>query len=150
MSRPPQTRTARLIAWLAGLHLLPNFRDPLPEPKPRSRPALGSRIDYRGLKLSTEARAALAGALVALMFLTFLVIRLDPSGSSDADGLTAVSAKTVQAVWIVHSGQSFGLISERTGVSVAEIEDLNPYTDPNALQVGERIRLSPAAPAGSH
>ncbi|HWH11066.1 MAG TPA: LysM domain-containing protein [Solirubrobacteraceae bacterium] len=146
MPNPPKNPPARLIAWLAGLQLIPNFRDPLPEPKPRRRPESWSRVDYRGLRLTVEARAALAGVLVALMFVTFLITRLDPAGSSPASGLAAVSAKTIPAVWVIHAGETYGLISERTGVSVIQIEDLNPYVDPGALQVGERIRLKPAAP----
>jgi hypothetical protein len=146
MPRPPQKPAARLISWLAGLQVLPNPRDGLPDPNSRSRSGFGSRVDYRGLRLTREARAALAGALVGLMFLSFLVVRLDPSGSSGPGGLTAVSAKTLPAVWVVHSGQTYELISERTGVSVTALEDLNPYVDPGTLQVGERIRLS-AKPA---
>ncbi|HEY5198354.1 MAG TPA: LysM domain-containing protein [Solirubrobacteraceae bacterium] len=147
MPRPPQKPAARLISWLAGLQALPNPRDGVPDPKARSRPGFGSRVDYRGLRLTREARAALAGALVGLMFLSFVVIRLDPSGSSGGGGgLTAVSAKTLPTVWVVHSGQTYELISERTGVSVTALEDLNPYVDPGTLQVGERIRLS-AKPA---
>jgi hypothetical protein len=146
MPRTPRNPPERLIAWLADF-FVPNFREPLPERKPRRHPEFGGRIDYRGLRLTAEARAALAGVLVALMFVTFLVARLDPAGSSPpGSDLTAVSAKTIPAVWVVHTGQTFGEISAQTGVSVTQIEDLNPYVDPGALQVGERIRLKPAAP----
>lgn len=113
---------------------------------PRRQTESGSRFDYRGLRLTAEARAALAGVLVALMFVTFLVIRLDPAGSSPGSELTAVSAKAIPAVWVVQAGQTYGEISERTGVSVTRIEDLNPYVDPGGLQVGERITLKPAIP----
>jgi hypothetical protein len=105
--------------------------------------------DFRGIHLTSEARAAVAGILVALMFLTFIVIRLDPSGSSAAGGLTAVSARTLHAYWVIAPGQTFSSIAEQTGVSVAEIEDLNPYVDPAALVVGSRIRLRPATPSGA-
>jgi LysM repeat protein len=116
---------------------LPNLRDGLPDGgavrqhEPR---------EFRGLRLSTEARAAVTGMLVALMFLTFLLIRLDPAGGS-AGSLSTVSAKTLHATWVVKQGQTFTLIAQQTGLSVAELEDLNPYTDPGALDVGQRIRL---------
>jgi LysM domain len=123
----------------------PNPRGGLRGPK-RVRATAGG-LDYLGLRLTTEARAAVAGVLVALMFLTFVAIRLDPAGGPPGGGLTAVSAKTVPSVWVVHAGDTYGVISARTGVSVIDLENLNPYTYPDQLQVGQRIRLRPPAPA---
>jgi LysM repeat protein len=36
-------------------------------------------------------------------------------------------------------------VSERTGVSVDTLQELNPDIDPQSLQVGQRIRLVPKA-----
>lgn len=99
------------------------------------------RVGPLGLRLTSEARAAVGGILVGLMLLLFVVIRLDPSGGSTSSGLTAVSVKTIPSVWVVRAGQTYGLIAERTGLSVEELEQLNPETDPGALTVGEQIRL---------
>jgi hypothetical protein len=127
---------------------LPNPRGGLRDQKPVRATAGG--LDYLGLRLTTEARAAVAGVLVALMFLTFVAIRLDPAGGAPGGDLTAVSAKTVPSVWVVHAGDTYGVISARTGVSVIDLENLNPYTYPDQLQVGQRIRLRPPAPAAKH
>lgn len=41
----------------------------------------------------------------------------------------------------VQSGDTFGSISAKTGVDVAQLERLNPGVRSNALQVGQRIRV---------
>ena len=41
----------------------------------------------------------------------------------------------------VRPGDSFGSIAERTGVSVEQLQLLNPEVDPQALVVGQRIKL---------
>jgi LysM repeat protein len=43
--------------------------------------------------------------------------------------------------YVVKPGDSFGSISEKTGVSLAQLEQLNPDVDPQALVVGQRIKL---------
>jgi LysM domain-containing protein len=101
----------------------------------------GPTRDVHRLRLTSEARAALAGVLVALMFLSFVAIRLDPSGGAGTHPLTAVSAKTIPAFWVVRSGDTFGTISARTGIGVATLEALNPYTYPGSLSIGQHIRL---------
>jgi LysM repeat protein len=43
--------------------------------------------------------------------------------------------------YVVKPGDSFGSIAERTGVPVEQLEQLNPDVDPQALVVGQRIKL---------
>ena len=42
---------------------------------------------------------------------------------------------------IVRSGDTFGSIAAKEGVSVAQLEQLNPGVSSNSLQVGQRIRV---------
>jgi LysM repeat protein len=42
---------------------------------------------------------------------------------------------------VVKPGDSFGSIAERTGVPIERLEELNPDVDPQALVVGQRLRL---------
>ncbi|HEV2812309.1 MAG TPA: LysM domain-containing protein [Solirubrobacteraceae bacterium] len=42
----------------------------------------------------------------------------------------------------VRPGDTLGLISERTGVSVEELLELNPDIDPNSLAPGDKIKLT--------
>ena len=41
----------------------------------------------------------------------------------------------------VQSGDTFGSIAARNGMTVSELEGLNPGVSSNALQVGQRIRV---------
>lgn len=43
--------------------------------------------------------------------------------------------------YTVKSGDTLGSIAESTGVSVTELQELNPDLDPQSLSVGQRIRL---------
>jgi LysM repeat protein len=46
-----------------------------------------------------------------------------------------------QAFWTVQAGDTFGVISTKTGVPVATIERLNPNVSSTSLFIGEKIRL---------
>ena len=43
--------------------------------------------------------------------------------------------------WTVQAGDTFGVISSKTGVPVATIEQLNPNVHSTSLHIGEKIRL---------
>jgi LysM repeat protein len=49
--------------------------------------------------------------------------------------------RTQRRNYVVKPGDSFGSIAEKTGVSIAQLEQLNPEVDPQALVVGQRIKL---------
>ncbi len=100
-----------------------------------------SSRDLPGRHPSGEFRAVIGGALVALMLVLFVAIRLDPAGGSGGRRVTAVSVRTLPAYWVVRPGQTLALIARRTGLSIAELEDLNPQTDPARLMVGGQIAL---------
>jgi LysM repeat protein len=48
---------------------------------------------------------------------------------------------TGRRFWVVQAGDSFGVISSKTGVPVATIEQLNPNVKSTSLFIGEKIRL---------
>jgi LysM repeat protein len=48
---------------------------------------------------------------------------------------------TTQRFWVVQAGDSFGVISSKTGVPVATIEQLNPNVKSTSLFIGEKVRL---------
>lgn len=43
--------------------------------------------------------------------------------------------------WTVQAGDTFGVISSKTGVPVATLEQLNPNVHSTSLFIGEKIRL---------
>jgi LysM repeat protein len=59
---------------------------------------------------------------------------------------TATAARTStgrqRRTYTVRPGDTLALIAERTGISVEELQELNPRVDPNNLTVGQKIRLT--------
>jgi LysM repeat protein len=53
---------------------------------------------------------------------------------------TTTTAAT-QRLWTVQAGDTFGVISSKTGVPVATIERLNPSVKSTSLFIGQKIRL---------
>lgn len=43
--------------------------------------------------------------------------------------------------WKVRAGDTFGVISSKTGVSVARIQRLNPKVTSTSLFIGEKVRI---------
>lgn len=102
---------------------------------------------------STGARvgAVTALAISALVVLIAVVGAVtggdslsDRSEGSSGGGQTATSEsrpKTSRATYTVKEGDTLTGISERTGVSVTELEELNPGIDPQALIAGQQLKL---------
>ena len=66
--------------------------------------------------------------------------------SSDQTGTTAqTTTETTTAprrsTYTVKTGDTLGLIAEKTGVSVERLQELNPELDPQALLSGQKINL---------
>jgi LysM repeat protein len=49
--------------------------------------------------------------------------------------------KAAARFYTVVAGDTFSVISSKTGVSVARIQALNPNADSNALFIGQRLRI---------
>jgi LysM repeat protein len=54
---------------------------------------------------------------------------------------TSTNQRPAAQYYTVVSGDTFGVISSRTGVTVAELERLNPDVESTALYIGQRIRI---------
>ncbi len=54
---------------------------------------------------------------------------------------TAKAPHTAKRFYVVQSGDTFGTIAAKEGISVAQLQALNPGVSSNALQVGQRLRL---------
>jgi LysM repeat protein len=87
-------------------------------------------------------------ALIAVIVATFLVVQ---SGIDTKRDTTTIATTTVLSVvrhrpshqrfYVVRAGDTLSTIAVKTGISVSTLEALNPHTDPNALQTGQRLRL---------
>ena len=54
---------------------------------------------------------------------------------------TAAAPKAKRRYWTVQAGDTFGVISTKTGVPVATIEQLNPTVKSTSLFIGEKLRI---------
>jgi LysM repeat protein len=99
-------------------------------------------------RLTREARAALTGIGIAVLLIAAVAIRFTPGTSTVGTSLASATTGThaTQKYWVIHNGQTLGLVSAATGLSVAAIEQLNPYADPGELIPGQRIRLRATTP----
>jgi LysM repeat protein len=54
---------------------------------------------------------------------------------------TRSGKRSAARYYTVVSGDTFGAIAAKTGISVAQLERLNPGVNSTALQVGQRLRV---------
>lgn len=101
-------------------------------------------------KNSTGARVAAVIALAVAVGVVLLAIgTVLPGDGQDPSPAPGVTSPSVQgggggqgpATYEVEEGDTLTAISEKTGVSLARIETLNPGLDPQALTPGQEIRL---------
>lgn len=89
-------------------------------------------LAYTGLTLVAIILAALFGGALRI------ITQETPS---------APRAKTNAPFYVVKRGDALASISEKTGIAVERLMELNPSVDPLALVPGDRIRLRPSTPA---
>jgi LysM repeat protein len=86
-------------------------------------------------------------ALLAVIVATALVVRAGVGGNHRAAATPAVHvpathhARSHKRFYRIRPGDSLSSISLKTGVSMTQLEALNPSIDPNALQTGSKLRL---------
>jgi len=63
--------------------------------------------------------------------------------TSEAAPTTTVTTtkKAQRRYWTVQAGDTFGVISTKSGVPVATIEQLNPTVKSTSLFIGEKLRI---------
>jgi LysM repeat protein len=99
--------------------------------------------------------ARLAAPLALLAAAVAVVVVVASSRSSPTSSVSSSATRTAVTqpararrraapkAYVVKAGDTLTVISDKTGVSLDEISRLNPDVDPNALQTGERLKLSP-------
>jgi LysM repeat protein len=93
----------------------------------------------------------LAPAALAILLGAVTVVVLTSAGSSGTHSSSAnaphATNRPLPPYWTVRPGDTYGQISEKTGLSVDQLEAFNPKTDPNNLLPGQRLKLSLHPPA---
>jgi LysM repeat protein len=100
---------------------------------------------------SAPARVLAVTALVIAFVVAIVAISAslggddsNDSGTSKRGGKAAAhktQPKQVPATYEVKSGDTLIAIAHRMGISVAQIEELNPEVDPQILVAGEQLKL---------
>lgn len=98
---------------------------------------------------SASARVLAVTALVVAFVIAIVAISgslggdSGDSGTSKHGGKAAHKAqpKQVPATYEVKSGDTLIAIAHRMGISVRQIEELNPEVDPQILVAGEQLKL---------
>ena len=85
-------------------------------------------------------------ALVAVALVALLIIMSGGGSGSESGPVTTEPVKTQAKssgpkVYVVKQGDTLSAIAMKAGVSVEEIQQLNPDIDVQALQPGARLRL---------
>lgn len=114
-------------------------------------PAAAPR-DPNGLDRPEHRTLALLilGGLGLLLAVTVVVAVTSVDGADRPSGGPGTSASAEQLrrlppTWRVRRGDTYAEIAVRTGLTVEQLEALNPRIDPAALQPGQRLRLRPGA-----
>lgn len=103
----------------------------------------------------TSARVLAPAALVVCAILFFVVLATSGGGGGDkrqeANGSQTRSGQASQpgrrraqrpkGTYTVKTGDTLGSISEKTGVGVEQLVELNPQLDPQALVSGQKLKL---------
>ena len=114
---------------------------------------LGSQMHETGHRSPARLLAPLA--LVAVTLAAVLVVlasggsgggddggaSADRSGTSTPTSSTTTTPTPRRSTYTVKTGDTLGLIAEKTGVSVERLQELNPELDPQALLSGQKITL---------
>lgn len=64
-----------------------------------------------------------------------------PTVGVSVTGTTTAPKPAKKAFYVVQSGDTFGTIAAKAGISVAQLQSLNPGVSSNALQVGQKLRI---------
>jgi peptidoglycan endopeptidase LytE len=97
--------------------------------------------------------ARLAAPLALLAAAGAIVVVVQATGSNSSSDSTSTPrpavtqpvrhARAAPRVYIVKPGDTLTVIADKANVSLETIQRLNPDVDPNALQTGQRLKLSP-------
>lgn len=91
----------------------------------------------------TAARIAAPVAFLLAITIAVLVVRSGLQNDAPAARPAASQPRSGATTVVVRAGDTLDGIARRTGTSVEAILRLNPGIDPEALRVGQRVRVAP-------
>ena len=69
------------------------------------------------------------------------------SGTESPNAAAEAAIADLPPYWIVKDGDTYSDIAAETGLSIAQLEDFNPRTNPATIRPGQRIKLREKVPA---
>lgn len=84
--------------------------------------------------------------LIVLFVVVTITIAMSLGGSSGSASSAEAAPRNLAPYWTVRTGDTYTRIARRTGLSIDQLETFNPYTDPSALNPGQRVKLRLKAP----
>jgi len=82
---------------------------------------------------------------LAVLFVAIVVVAITTLTGTEKPSQAAIARQAklskLPVYWTVKHGDSYGLIAEKTGLTVDELETFNPYVDPSTLMPGQRVKL---------
>jgi hypothetical protein len=122
-----------------------------------SIPSRGPSAAHPDTVTTSSKALARALAFIALAAGVIALLVVISTSLEDADGPTrqggAAQTRTQadrqqgdgrrggRAAYVVQTGDTLSAIAEKTGVSIAQLQELNPGMDPQILTPGDRLRL---------
>ncbi len=85
-----------------------------------------------------------AVGLVVLLLAIVIVAATTLTGAepaTSAEQARATKLSKLPVYWKVHTGDSYGSIALKTGLTVAELETFNPRVNPATIRPGQRLKL---------
>jgi len=82
----------------------------------------------------------LAVLLLAIVVVAATTLTGAESATS-SDQARAQKLSKLPVYWKVHTGDSYGSIAQKTGLTVEELETFNPYVNPATIRPGQRLKL---------
>ncbi len=82
--------------------------------------------------------------LVVLLLAIVVVAATTLTGTDTATSAEQARAEQLRKLpvyWKVHTGDSYGSIALKTGLTVAELETFNPRVNPATIRPGQRLKL---------
>ncbi|MEK6251802.1 MAG: LysM domain-containing protein [Actinomycetota bacterium] len=99
---------------------------------------------------SSNARLAAILALIAVFIVLMVVVVTSLGGGGSGKSAahnggqsqsTAKAKQSARKIYVVKPGDSLSVIADKVGISVEQLQRLNPHIDQFSLQSGDRVKL---------
>jgi len=80
-------------------------------------------------------------AMLAVGLITVTSLSATGEGSDASTPSAKAATRHLGPYWTVKPGDTYSRISDKTGLTIADLETFNPQVDPTTIEPGQRIKL---------